>query len=164
MQPRPETCRLPNALCRIWTPFSINTVTAWGALAGSVLSRKHNRGVAAGTRYAEHWMQGMMSKQARTDPIVTALEAVARETGRTLAQVALSWLRTWPVPVIPIRSARRVDQFQDNLASLTLSLIPEQVKTLDAASAIEIGFPERMYQMEMVGKLAHAGMRERILA
>ncbi len=81
-------------------------------------------------------MQGMMSKQARTDPIVTALEAVARETGRTLAQVALSWLRTWPVPVIPIRSARRVDQFQDNLASLTLSLIPEQVKTLNAASAI----------------------------
>ncbi len=139
------------------------TVTAWGALAGGILSGKHKKGIAAGTRYAEHWMQEMMPEQVRTDRIVTALEAVAQETGRTLAQVALAWLRTRPVPVIPILGARRVDQLADNLASLTLSLSPEQVKTLDSASAIELGFPERMYQMEMVGKLAHAGLRERIL-
>jgi aryl-alcohol dehydrogenase-like predicted oxidoreductase len=139
------------------------TVTAWGALSGGVLSGKHKKGIAAGTRYSEEWMQEMMPQKERADRVVTVLESVAQQTGRSLAQVALAWLRTRPVPVIPIIGARRVDQLQDNLASLTLTLSPEQVKALDAASAIELGFPERMYRNEMTGKLVHAGMRERIL-
>ncbi len=139
------------------------TITAWGALSGGVLSGKHQKGIAADTRYAQKWMQEMMPQKTRADRVVTALEAVAQETGRSLAQVALAWLRTRPVPVIPILGARRVDQLQDNLASLTLLLSAEQVQKLDAASAIEIEFPERMYQSEMARKLVHAGMQDRIL-
>jgi aryl-alcohol dehydrogenase-like predicted oxidoreductase len=38
-----------------------------------------------------------------------------------MAQVALAWLRYRPVPVIPIIGARKLSQFQDNLASFDLT-------------------------------------------
>jgi aryl-alcohol dehydrogenase-like predicted oxidoreductase len=109
-------------------------------------------------------MKPHMPEQNRTDRVVEALERVSRDVGRPPAQVALAWLRTREVPVIPIVGARRLDQLNDNLASLTLTLSPAQVATLDEASAIEPGFPNEFYGREMVRHLVHAGMRERLLA
>jgi hypothetical protein len=39
---------------------------------------------------------------------------------------------------------------RDNLASLDLELSAEQLESLDGASRIEPGFPESIYQKEMV--------------
>jgi aryl-alcohol dehydrogenase-like predicted oxidoreductase len=39
-------------------------------------------------------------------------------------------------PVIPILGARKLSQFQDNLARLDLALAADQSKTLDEASRI----------------------------
>ena len=94
---------------------------------------------------------------------VEALEDVSGETGRSLAQVALAWLRYREVPVIPIVGARKLAQFHDNLASLTLNLSTEQVAKLDAASAIERGFPHDFYEMPMVRGLVYGGLRDKIL-
>jgi hypothetical protein len=58
------------------------------------------------------------------------------------------WLRQRPEPVIPILGARKVSQLQDNLASLELILSAEQVKALDEASRIELGFPFYLYTAE----------------
>ena len=65
--------------------------------------------------------------------------------------------------MIPIIGARRISQLQDNLASLTLDLTPEQVLALNQASAIELGFPHDFYQIEMVKALVYGGMHDRIL-
>jgi len=81
-----------------------------------------------------------------------------------MAQVSLAWLRYRPVPVLPIIGARKLSQLQDNLASFDLTLSAEQVKTLDEASRIELGFPHDMYAREMVRAIAYAGLRDRILA
>jgi aryl-alcohol dehydrogenase-like predicted oxidoreductase len=140
------------------------TITAWGALAGGVLSGKYRRGEGAGARYSTPMMQSAMPAARRNDRIVDAVGAVAHEVDRSPAQVALAWLRTRPVPVIPILGARRIQQLEDNLASLTLSLSPAQVTQLDEASSVELGFPNDLYRREMIGKLLHAGMRDRILA
>ena len=139
------------------------TITAWGALAGGVLSGKYRKGGGSGGRFATDMMRPAMPPEARTGRVVEALEAVSREAGRPAAQVALAWLRTRDVPVIPIVGARRLDQLEDNLASLTLTLSREQTAALDAASAIEPGFPHDFYQRAMVQQLVHAGMRERIV-
>jgi hypothetical protein len=53
---------------------------------------------------------------------------------------------------------------QDNLASLELRLSVEQVKKLDEASKIELGFPESMYAKELVRGFRYGGMREQIVA
>jgi aryl-alcohol dehydrogenase-like predicted oxidoreductase len=80
-----------------------------------------------------------------------------------MAQVALAWLRYRTVPVIPIIGARKVSQLQDNLASLDLELSAEQLKSLDTASQIEPGFPQSMYQKEMVRGVRYGGMWDRLL-
>jgi diketogulonate reductase-like aldo/keto reductase len=81
-----------------------------------------------------------------------------------MAQVALAWLRYRPVPVIPIIGARKLSQLHDNLGSLDLALSPEQVKALDQASQIDLGFPYHLYAKENVRAIAYGGMREQILA
>jgi len=75
-----------------------------------------------------------------------------------MAQVALAWLRHQTVPVIPIMGARKVSQLQDNLASLDLELSAEQLKFLDGASRIEHGFPQSIYDREMVRAIRYGGM------
>ncbi len=81
-----------------------------------------------------------------------------------MAQVSLAWFRSRPVPVIPILGARKVSQLQDNLASLDLQLSPEQLKVLDEASRIELGFPYDFYEKELVNGFRYGGMRDRIAA
>ncbi|HUO30850.1 MAG TPA: aldo/keto reductase [Bryobacteraceae bacterium] len=95
---------------------------------------------------------------------MATLKKISEATGRSLAQVALAWLRYRDIPVIPIVGARRLSQLLDNLDSLTLELTPEQVQQLDESSAIELGFPHDFYRMEMVKAMIYGGMRERIIA
>src|ERR1700674_1894050 len=117
-------------------------VTAWSPLANGILTGKyHGEGKAEAGRMSRQEMQEFLPEQQRTERVVAAVKAVAEQTGRSMAQVALAWLRYRPVPVIPIIGARKVSQLQDNLASLELDLSAEQVKSFDEASSIEAGFP-----------------------
>jgi aryl-alcohol dehydrogenase-like predicted oxidoreductase len=144
--------------------FNLGLV-AWSPLSGGVLTGKYNNGQPAGdARFSGEMMRGFLPERERQDRTVAALRKVSEEAGRPLAQLALAWLRYRDIPVIPIIGARKLSQFEDNLASLTLSLTPEQVKTLDEASQIELGFPHDFYRREMVNNFIYAGLRDRILA
>jgi aryl-alcohol dehydrogenase-like predicted oxidoreductase len=91
------------------------------------------------------------------------VKSVSEQTGRTMAQVALAWLRHQTVPVIPIIGARKVSQLQDNLASLDLELSAEQLKSLDGASRIDLEFPQNIYEKEMVRAIRYGGVWDRLL-
>jgi len=140
-------------------------LVAWSPLAGGVLTGKYNQAASnQDGRYSTEMMQGFLPDRERQDRIVAALGKVSSETGASLAQVALAWLRYRPIPVIPIIGARKLKQFEDNLASLTVNLTPEQVQSLDDASSILLGFPHDFYRMDMVRTFVYAGLRDRILA
>ena len=140
-------------------------VTAWSPLANGVLTGKyHGHGSSEPGRMSTDMLKDFMPEQQRTDRIVAAVKTVSDETGRSLAQVALAWLRYRPVPVIPIIGARKLSQFQDNLASFDLTLSADQLKTLDEASRIELGFPHDMYAKAMVRGIRYGGLRDQILA
>ncbi len=66
-----------------------------------------------------------------------ALKAVAEETSSAPAAVALAWLLAQEVITSPIIGANSVEQLQDSLAALDLSLSEEQVSRLNDASAWE---------------------------
>jgi len=93
----------------------------------------------------------------------SAVKSVSEQIGRSMAQVALAWLRYRTVPVIPIMGARKVSQLQDNLASLDMELSAEQLKSLDGASRIELGFPQSIYDREMVREIRYGGTWDRLL-
>jgi diketogulonate reductase-like aldo/keto reductase len=67
------------------------------------------------------------------------------------------------VPVIPIIGARKLAQLQDNLASFDLELSAEQLKSLDEASRVELGFPYDLYNKDMIRAFAYGGMRDRLI-
>jgi aryl-alcohol dehydrogenase-like predicted oxidoreductase len=143
-------------------------VTAWSPLASGILTGKyHGHGPSdqgEPGRMSSDIMKGMLPEQLRTDRVVAAVKTVSEETGRSMAQVALAWLRYRSVPVIPIIGARKLSQLTDNLASFELTLSADQVKTLDEASHIELGFPYHFYTKDMVRGFVYGGMRDRILA
>jgi aryl-alcohol dehydrogenase-like predicted oxidoreductase len=139
--------------------------TAWSPLARGLLTGKyHGHGSSDQGRMNNDTMKDFMPEQQRTDRIVAAVKAVSDRTGRSMAQVALAWLRYRPVPVIPIIGARKLSQLQDNLASFDLSLSTERVQALEEASQIDLGFPYYLYAKEQVRAIAYGGTRDKILA
>ena len=137
--------------------------TAWSPLAGGVLTGKyHGHGSSEQGRMSTDMMKQFLPEQQRADPIVAVVKKVSDQAGRSMAQVALAWLRYRAVPVIPILGARKLAQLQDNLASLDLALSPEQVKSLDDASRIDLGFPQDLYAKEFPRALRYGGMRDQI--
>jgi aryl-alcohol dehydrogenase-like predicted oxidoreductase len=67
--------------------------------------------------------------------VLAAMDAVAAETGATLAQIALAWLIAQPGVTAPIASATRVAQIEDLLPAMELELSRDQLQRLDAAGA-----------------------------
>jgi aryl-alcohol dehydrogenase-like predicted oxidoreductase len=73
--------------------------------------------------------------------VVDALDAVARETGKTVPQVAINWLLQRPTVSNVIIGARNEEQLRQNLGAVGWNLTGEQVARLDAASATTPAYP-----------------------
>ena len=139
-------------------------VTAWSPLSNGVLTGKyHGHGGSELGRMNSETMKTFMPEQQRATRIVAAVKIVSEQTGCSMAQVALAWLRYRPVPVIPIIGARKLTQLQDNLASFDLEVSAEHLKSLEEASRVELGFPQDLYAIKAVGAIRYGGMRDRLL-
>ena len=139
-------------------------ITAWSPLAGGVLSGKYQAGSQAkDARYSSEMMKAWQSTGERTDRIVGALKQVSQQTGHSPAQIAIAWLMHRDQPIIPIIGTRKMSQLQDNLAALEVKLTADQLRLLDKASAVPLGFPHEFYQGEMVRSFIYGGMRDRII-
>jgi aryl-alcohol dehydrogenase-like predicted oxidoreductase len=73
--------------------------------------------------------------------VVDALDAVAKETGKTVPQIALNWLLQRPSVANVIIGARNEEQLRQNLGAVGWNLTREQVARLDAASAVTPAYP-----------------------
>jgi aryl-alcohol dehydrogenase-like predicted oxidoreductase len=71
--------------------------------------------------------------------VVEVVKGIAAQQNATAAQVALAWLRyraqALGVVSVPIPGTRRAARVEENLGSLTVTLSPDQLATLDAAGA-----------------------------
>ena len=66
---------------------------------------------------------------------LAALDAVAAETGATLAQISLAWLAAQPGVAAPIASATSAAQLTELLPTMTLTLSDDQLARLTDAGA-----------------------------
>ncbi|MCZ8191271.1 MAG: aldo/keto reductase [Microcystis sp. LE19-338.1B] len=131
-------------------------VTAWSPLGGGVLTGKYNQ---------PNPVDGRLSMTDQPFQILdrdlkiaeTVLE-IAREIGKSPAQVALNWLRNRPNSVIPIIGARRLSHLQDNLACVDFNLTGEQLQRLDNISAISLGFPQELLASQFVRDILLGGV------
>ena len=73
--------------------------------------------------------------------VVDAIDEVARETGKSVPQIALNWLLRRPTVATVVIGARNEEQLRQNLGAVGWELTPAQVARLDAASAVTPAYP-----------------------
>ena len=118
----------------VWSPLG------WGRLTGKIrrgqplpkVSRLQSQlAIDKGPPVPDEYLYG----------VVEALDAVAKETGKTVPQVALNWLLQRPTVSSVIIGARNEEQLRQNLGAVGWKLTADQVKKLDAASAATPAYP-----------------------
>jgi aryl-alcohol dehydrogenase-like predicted oxidoreductase len=73
--------------------------------------------------------------------VLNAIEEVAKETGKTVPQIAINWVTQRPSVSTVIIGARNEEQLKQNLGAVGWSLTPAQVARLDAASEQPLPYP-----------------------
>jgi aryl-alcohol dehydrogenase-like predicted oxidoreductase len=118
----------------IWSPL------AWGRLTG-----KFRRGQPPpeGTRLQSTSMagRGPQVPDEYLYKVVDSLDAVAKETGKSIPQVALNWLLQRPSVATVIIGARNEEQLRQNIGAAGWKLTPGQIAVLDAASTVPLAYP-----------------------
>jgi len=115
----------------------------WSPLSGGLLSGKvgRNRSPPAGSRVAAQTLGGPGLPQEQFFALIDTLEAVARETGRGVSQVALRWILQRPSVAGLVIGARNEAQLRENLGVAEFALSTAQMERLDEASAVVPTYP-----------------------
>jgi aryl-alcohol dehydrogenase-like predicted oxidoreductase len=116
----------------IWSPLG------WGRLTGRIRRGKQLPEISRLHKTAE---AGPPVETEYLYRVVDALEELARETGRTVAQVSLNWLLQRPTVASVIVGARNEDQLKENLGAAGWELAPAQIAKLDNASDQTLVYP-----------------------
>jgi aryl-alcohol dehydrogenase-like predicted oxidoreductase len=116
----------------VWSPLG------WGRLTGKIrrgqplpaTSRLHKTG-DMGPQVGDEYLYG----------VIDALDEIAKETGKTIPQIALNWLLQRPTVSTLVIGARNEEQLRQNLGAVGWNLTAEQVAKLDAASNVTPVYP-----------------------
>ena len=123
----------------VWSPLG------WGRLTGKI---RRGRPLPPTSRLHATADFGPPVEDERLYRIVDALDLVAQETGKSVAQVAINWLLQRPTVSSVILGARNEEQLRDNLAAAGWALSAEQIARLDAASTVEAPYPYFPYRRQ----------------
>ena len=136
-------------------------VVAWSPLASGVLTGKYAADTPTGSRRAAGYPIEIAD---RTKAVAQRVRDIAERRGSTPAQVALAWVlaRRDPV-VIPILGARTTAQLEENLAARNVVLTGAEVTALDAASAVDLGFPHDFLRSDLAQFALWGNVRSRVL-
>jgi aryl-alcohol dehydrogenase-like predicted oxidoreductase len=118
----------------VWSPLG------WGRLTGKIRrghpmpkeSRLHNKSVVEA---------GPQPDQEYLYDVVDALDEIAKETGKTIPQIALNWLLRRPTVSTLVIGARDEKQLRANLGSVGWKLTEDQIAKLDAVSEGNLPYP-----------------------
>ncbi|WP_342360848.1 aldo/keto reductase [Terrarubrum flagellatum] len=115
----------------VWSPLG------WGRLTGKL-------------RRGQPLPEGRLADTAKFGPpvndellfrVVDALDEIAKETGKSIPQIAINWLLQRPTVSSIIIGARNEEQLRQNLGAVGWSLSGEQIAKLDAASTTDAAYP-----------------------
>jgi aryl-alcohol dehydrogenase-like predicted oxidoreductase len=116
----------------VWSPLG------WGRLTGKV---RRGQPLPVGSRLHKTADMGPQVGDEHLFKVVDALLEVAKETGKSVTQVALNWLVQRPSISTVIFGARNEEQLRQNLGAVGWNLSSEQIAKLDAASDVTPVYP-----------------------
>jgi aryl-alcohol dehydrogenase-like predicted oxidoreductase len=123
----------------VWSPLG------WGRLTGKV---RRGRPLPEVSRLHETAQYGPPVDDERLFRVVDALDEVAKETGRTIPQIAINWLLQRPTVSTVVFGARNELQLRENLGAVGWALAPQHVALLDKASAVTAAYPYWPYRSQ----------------
>ena len=116
-------------------------IMAWSPLQAGLLSGKFRRDVRPEVSRLNQIDAPGTIDYDRLYRIVDVLEAIARERGVTIPQVALNWVLHKPGVDTVIIGARDEAQLRDNVAAAAWRLSADEMKRLDDVSALPEPYP-----------------------
>jgi aryl-alcohol dehydrogenase-like predicted oxidoreductase len=111
----------------VWSPLG------WGRLTGKV---RRGHPLPETSRLPKTADFGPPVQDDYLYKVVDALDEVAKETGKTVPQIALNWLLQRPTVANVVIGARNEEQLKQNIGSIGWNLSKDQVAKLDAASEL----------------------------
>lgn len=130
----------------------------WSPLAGGFLGGKYTRDSAkdeAGDSRRATFDFPIIDKEKAYD-IVDVMQGIAGRQHVSVAEVALAWVRQQPGVTSTIIGARNGEQLQANLASVELTLTPDDLQAIEAVSKRAVLYPEWMVGFQASGRTADA--------
>ena len=118
----------------IWSPLG------WGRLTGKI---RRGSGIPEQSRLNEKMVAdaGPQVPLERIYDVVEVIDEIAKETEKSVPQIALNWLLQRPTVSTLIIGARNEEQLSDNLGAVSWKLTPDQVARLDAATVQPKAYP-----------------------
>jgi aryl-alcohol dehydrogenase-like predicted oxidoreductase len=118
----------------VWSPLG------WGRLTGKI---RRGQPLPEGSRLQTKVVaeSGPQPPMEHVYNVVEAIDEIAKETGKTVPQIALNWVLGRPSVSTVIIGARNEEQLKQNLGAIGWKLTPEQVAKLDAASGVPLAYP-----------------------
>ncbi|HZC45508.1 MAG TPA: aldo/keto reductase [Candidatus Acidoferrum sp.] len=126
-------------------------VIPWSPLGGGFLTGKYRSGQRPpeDSRLATRDLWNRLADE-RNYKTLEAVEQIAKERGRPIAQVALAWVNQQPGVSSVIYGARTEEQNEQNLGAIGFRLEAAELAALDKASALPVEYPNSM-QMRLPG-------------
>lgn len=109
-----------------WSPLG------WGRLTGKI---RRGQPLPEGRIKSGGKDGGPEVEEAYLYKVVDVMDEIAKETGKTVPQIALNWLLQRPTLANIVIGARNEEQLKQNLGAIGWNLTKEQIAKLDAASA-----------------------------
>lgn len=104
-------------------------VLPWSPLAGGKLTRPWGTETKRAT--TDRYNKSMYEKTGDRD-VVEAVEAVAKASKTSMAQVAMAWVLQKPVVTSPIVGVSKMSHLEDAIAAVDFELTGDDVKALEA--------------------------------
>jgi aryl-alcohol dehydrogenase-like predicted oxidoreductase len=116
----------------VWSPLG------WGRLTGKI---RRGAPLPEKSRLHETADSGPPVDNEYVFKVVDVLDEIAKETEKTIPQIALNWLLQRPSVSTVVVGARNEEQLRQNLGAVGWNLTKEQVAKLDEASATTLAYP-----------------------
>jgi len=111
-------------------------IIPWGPLGGGLLTGKYTRGQPPPeeSRFAQPGRRPAQQQRLndRVFDVTGGLQPLAAEKGVTLSQLALAWSIHQPGVTSPIIGPRTMEQLEDNLGALEVTLTDDDHARIDA--------------------------------
>ncbi|MEU7611694.1 aldo/keto reductase [Micromonospora sp. NPDC049204] len=135
-------------------------LTAWSPIGGGLLSGKYRRtgeGLSGTGRLTNPDAAGREISPGDWK-VIEALESVAADLGRSMAQVAINWVATQPAVASVIVGASSSEQLASNVGALDFEIPADARRRLDEASAPDLGLPYGMFTAQYQSWVVSPGL------